>query len=188
MDSIFMVHVGLDYDPSSTTGGVCTYYYRTYDIEGSIKESKTGIYHEGKYGFVIHQPSLRTPGMAPEGHHAMTIYTICPDTLASGDWESQKEHFTDQLLAYAEESIPGIREHIVATVALTPQDFRKITHLKHHAFGGLAPIQGKAGIPHKTPVDGLWFVGHQSEGGGGVSAVLIQAYQAAKQVLASIGM
>lgn len=183
MDSIFMVHVGLDYDPSPTTGGVCTYYYRTYDIEGSIKESKTGVYHEGKYGFVIHQPSLRTSEMAPEGHHGLTIYTICPDKLTTSDWESRKEYYTEKLLAYAEESIPGLSEHIVKTVTLTPLDFKRITHTNHHAFGGLAPIQGKSGIPHETPISGLWFVGHQSAGGGGVSAVVIQAYQTAKRIL-----
>ncbi len=183
MDSVFMLHLGLDYDPSPTTGGVCTYYYRIYDIEGGINESKTGVYHQGKYGYVIHQPSLRSPEMAQHGQHALTIYTICPDQLSDGDWESQKAIFTDQLLAYAEESIPGLREHIVTTVPLTPLDFKRITHTSHHAFGGLAPIQGKSGIPHETPISGLWFVGQQSEGGGGVSAVIIQAYQTANRIL-----
>lgn len=185
MDSIFMVHIGLDYDPSPTTGGVCTYYYRTYDIEGSIKESKTGVYHKGKYGFVIHQPSLRSPEMAPEHHHTMTIYTICPDELSDGDWETRKLEFTEALLEFAEESIPGIREHIVLTETLTPKDFQQIAHTKHHSFGGLAPVIGKPGIPHQTPINGLWFVGHQSEGGGGVSAVVLQAYQTANLIIQS---
>ena len=186
MDSVFMLHLGLDYDPSPTTGGVCTYYYRTYDIEGSIKENLEGVYHQGKYGFVIHQPSLRSSAMAPTGQHAMTIYTICPDTLSNGDWELQKEDYARQLLEYAEESIPGIREHIVKQVILTPLDFKKITHTRHHAFGGLAPIKGKTGIPHETPVEGLWFVGHQSEGGGGLAAVIPQAYNTAKLILEKI--
>jgi len=183
MDSVFMLHLGLDYDPTPDTGGVCTYYYRTYDIEGGITESKNGIYHQGKYGFVIHQPSLRTPAMSPDGQHNMTIYTICPDRLKDGDWENQKAFFTKQLLSYAEMSIPNIREHIITSVTLTPLDFQRLTHTKHHAFGGLAPIQGKSGISHQTPIDGLWFVGHQSEGGGGVSAVVIQAYQTATHIL-----
>lgn len=183
MDSIFMLHLGLDYDPSPITGGICTYYYRTYDIEGGIEESKGGRYHQGKHGFVIHQPSLRSPEMAPLGQHTLTIYTICPDTLTTGKWESQKDVFTDQLIAYAEESIPGLREHIVTQVTLTPPDFQRITHTKHHAFGGLAPIKGKSGIPHQTPIFGLWFVGHQSEGGGGLNAVIPQAYQTAQQII-----
>lgn len=184
MDSIFMLHLGLDYDPSPTTGGVCTYYYRTYDIEGGINESKNGLYHEGKYGFVIHQPSLRSPEMSPYGMHSMTIYTICPDQLSDGDWKNKKEYYTDKLLSFAEGSIPGLREHITTTVTLTPLDFQRISHTHHHAFGGLAPIQGKSGIPHETPISGLWFVGHQSEGGGGVSAVIIQAFQTANRILA----
>lgn len=179
MDSVFMLHFGLDYDPSPVTGGVCTYYYRTYDIEGSIKDNLEGVYHQGKYGFVIHQPSLRSGAMSPAGHHCLTIYTICPDTLSTGDWQSQKEDYANQLLLFAEQSIPGLRDHIVKQVILTPLDFKKITHTKHHAFGGLAPIIGKTGIPHETPVGGLWFVGHQSEGGGGLAAVIPQAYNTA---------
>ena len=183
MDSVFMLHLGLDYDPSPTTGGVCTYYYRTYDIEGSIKESKTGVYHQGNYGFVIHQPSLHSPAMAPNGRHAMTIYTICPDQLADGDWESQKANFTEQLLTYAKESKPGVRAHIVTTILLTPLDFKRITYTSLHAFGGLAPLIGKSGIPHQTPIQGLWFVGQQSEGGGGLAAVIPQAYRTAQMIL-----
>jgi phytoene dehydrogenase-like protein len=61
----------------------------------------------------------------------------------------------------------------------SPDDFRKRTHLDQFAFGGIVPLQGAWKVPHQTPVKGLWFVGAQSESGGGVSAVLIAAYTAA---------
>jgi len=31
---------------------------------------------------------------------------------------------------------------------------------------------GKPSINHRTPIQGLWFVGAQSESGGGVAAVM----------------
>jgi phytoene dehydrogenase-like protein len=184
MDSVFMVHLGLDFDPSPHVHGTVTYYYGTYDIEGGVEKARAGNYHEGKDGFVVHVPTLHTPGMAPAGHHAMTIYTICPDRLKDGDWATQKEEFADKLVAYAEKYIPGLKEHTQVRAILTPEDFRKRTHVDHHAFGGLAPIMNTPRVPHQTPVQGLWFVGAQSESGGGINNVMPAAYKVATKILA----
>lgn len=183
MDSVFMVHLGIDFDPSAFVHGICTYYYGTYDIESGVAEALSGRYHEGKEGFVVHIPSLHTPAMAPEDCHAMTIYTICPDTLAEGDWGSLKEAYADQLVAYAEQRIPGLAAHTRTRLVMTPEDFKARTHVRHHAFGGLAPKMGTKGAPHQTPVDGLWFVGQQSESGGGLPGVIPGAYRTAKKIL-----
>lgn len=183
MDSVFMVHLGVDFDPSPYVHGVCTYYYGTYDIEGGVEEAKAGSYHEGAKGLVVHIPTLHSPEMAPTGHHAVTIYTICPDTLREGSWEERKETYADRLVAYAEDHIPGLAEHTQVRIILTPDDFRRRTHLDHHAFGGIAPVMGKSGIPHHTPIVGLWFVGAQSESGGGVNAVMPAAYRTAQAIM-----
>ena len=187
MDSVFMVQLGVDYDPSPYLHGACTYFYGTYDIEGSIARAREGLYHEGKDGFVVHVPSLYSPEMAPAGMHAVTIYTICPDTLKEGDWAERKEEFADKLVAYAEQRIPGLRAHTRVREILTARDFRLRTHLAHHAFGGIAPILGSWKAPHKTPIQGLWFVGAQSESGGGVAAVMTAAYKTACKAHASSG-
>jgi len=182
MDSVFMIHLGVDYDPSDVLHTVCTYFYGSYDIEGEVIRARQGLFHEGEAGFVVHFPTLRSPGMAPKGKHALTIYTICPDRLASGDWEADKEKYADKLLGYAEQKLPGLRSHIVTQRILTPVDFRKLTHLDHHAFGGLAPIMNAWKIPNKTPVEGLWFIGAQSESGGGINNVLPSAYKVAQKI------
>jgi phytoene desaturase len=184
MDSIFMVHLGVDFDPSPHLQGPVTYFYGTYDIEGGITEAHQGIYHEGEKGFVIHVPTLHTPGMAPAGHHAMTVYTIAPDKLAEGTWAERKEEYTDKLIACAEKHIPGLSEHVKTVQVLTPDDWRQRTHLAHHAFGGVAPIQNTPRVPHQTPIAGLWFIGAQSQSGGGVNNVMPAAYKVAEQVIA----
>jgi phytoene dehydrogenase-like protein len=183
MDSVFMLHLGLDADPRPHVHGVVTYYYGSYDIEGEIARAKAGFYHEGAAGFVVHVPTLHSPEMAPDGQHAMTIYTICPDRLREGNWSELKEVFADKLLAYAERHIPGLTASIVTRHILTPDDFRQRTHLKHHAFGGLAPIKGAWKASHHTPVEGLWFVGAQSESGGGVGAIIPAAYKTALRIM-----
>ncbi|HOU13209.1 MAG TPA: hypothetical protein PKZ84_08825 [Anaerolineae bacterium] len=65
---------------------------------------------------------------------------------------------------------------------MTPEDFRQRTATQHHAFGGLAPVVGSVRIPHQTPIEGLWFIGAQSQSGGGVNAVIPAAYKVARQV------
>lgn len=183
MDSVFMVHAGVDFDPRPHVHGTVTYYYGTYDIEGAIAEARQGIYHEGKEGFVVHVPSIHTPQMAPAGHHSLTIYTICPDRLAEGSWHDRKEEYADKLLASAEKYIPDLRKHVVQRSVITPEDWRRVTHLDHHAFGGLAPVMGKRRVPHQTPIQGLWFIGAQSESGGGVNNVIPAAYRAALRAI-----
>jgi phytoene dehydrogenase-like protein len=68
-------------------------------------------------------------------------------------------------------------------VVLTPEEFKQRTHLEHHAFGGIAPIMGKQNPAHETPVQGLWFIGAQSESGGGVAGVMIGARNVARRIL-----
>jgi phytoene dehydrogenase-like protein len=183
MDSVFMVHLGVDMDPSPYVHGATTYYYGTYDIEGGIAEAKRGVYHEGRAGFVVHVPTLSSPERAPAGQHAITIYTICPNRLAEGSWTEQKEVYADRLIGHAERYLPGLSRHVRTRAILTPEDFQARTFSDHHAFGGLAPIMGAARLPHQTPVAGLWFVGAQSESGGGVNSVVPAAYKTAQRIL-----
>jgi phytoene dehydrogenase-like protein len=183
MDAVFMVHLGLNMDPSPYVHGAVTYYYGTYDLEGGIQKARSGEYHGGADGFVVHVPTLHSPEMAPKGKHAMTIYTICPNFLTEGDWETEKEQWADQLIAHAEAFIPGLAEHTEERLILSPVDFQKIAHMPHFAFGGLCPVMDAPRIEHRTPVKNLWFIGQQSESGGGVMNVQLAAYKVAGEIL-----
>ena len=183
MESVFMVHLGIDLDPSPYQKLTTVYYYGIYDVDGAIKECRAGHYHEGKDGFVMFIPTLLSPKLAPAGHHAITVYTIAPNILNKGSWEERKEELAEKLLIEAEKIIPGIRKHTKAKFILTPDDFKEITHLKHHAFGGMAPIMGKDGIPHETPIKNLWFIGAQSESGAGLPNIIPDTGRTMKKIL-----
>ena len=86
------------------------------------------------------------------------------------------------MVALAERHIPGLRQHTKTRLILTPEDFRLRTHLKHHSFGGVPPIIGNKPPAHKTPIRGLWFIGAQSESGGGVVNVMTGAQKTARQI------
>lgn len=183
-ESIFMVHLGVDYDPSKFQNGAITcYYYLSYEIDDSIQNCIQGNYHEGEHGFVVYIPSKHSPEMAPPEHHSITIYTIAPNKPEGIDWEQDKENLAEKLLDIAEEHIPGLREHEKTRVILTPGDFRKLTNLKNHAFGGTVPHLNFPPPPHKTPIEGLWFIGAQSENFGGVTGAMTGADAIVKEIL-----
>lgn len=187
MESVFMVHLGIDFDPTPHQRHPLYYYYGTYDIDRAVADCRNGRYHEGRDGFLIYVPSLHSPEMAPPGCHAVTIYTVAPNRLHEGTWAARRGEFADTLIACAERFVPGLAAGTRVRVIMTPEDFAARTFLAHHSFGGIAPVLGRPGIPHRTPVRGLWFVGSQSESGAGVGNVMQGSWRAAHAALRDLG-
>lgn len=183
MESVLMVHLGLDFDPHTYQRGPLCYYFQHYDIQAAIEDCIRGIYKPGSDGFRIYIPSMHSPQMAPDGYFALTVYATAPNYLSDGDWDDLREEMANELLLRAERFIPTLRERAVTRTILTPADFRRRLNLQHHAYGGVAPLIGAAGIPHQTPIHGLWFIGAQSESGGGVPAVMSGARHVARKIL-----
>jgi len=178
-----MLQLGLDIDPAQYLPSAVNYYYLTYDISGAVEKLSKGIYHEGQDGYLICNPTLLSPQSAPEGKFAVTIYTVAPDKPEDFTWAEAKQDMADKLIALAEEKIPGLKEHITEMEILTPEDFRKVTLLHHHSFGGCAPVMGKTGAPYRTNIGGLWFVGAQSESGAGMNNVIEGAAKVFRMIL-----
>ncbi len=182
MESVFMVELGLAADPIRHQDRSLVYYYNTYDIATAVRELRGSHYHEGKDGFLIFINSIHSDTMAPRGMHSVTIYTVAPNKLQGG-WEARRAEMTEKLLIEAERIIPGLRRHAKVMLTLTPDDFKRITHTPdHHSFGGVCPIMGKTGAPHKTPYRGLWFIGSQSESGAGVTTQLLSSRKVVKMI------
>lgn len=183
MEAVFMVHLGVDTDPLKYQKSELCYYYLTYDIENAVDKMRNGIYHEGDEGFLIYVPSAHGKNMAPNGKYALTIYTVAPDKLKNGDWESKKEVYADKLISLAEEYIPGLSNHITEKLIMTADDYRKLTHLDRASFGGLVPHIDKKRIPHETPIKNLYFIGAQSQSGGGVSTQIRSIHMLAREFM-----
>lgn len=171
MEAVFMVHLGVDFDPVEILGTALCYCYGSYDLPRATERLRSGVYHNGEDGFLMFVPSYHAPEFAPEGRHCLTIYTVAPDTLRDGDWETQKEAFADRLIACAERYLPELKSHITMRKIMTAEDYRTLTHMSKSSFGGTVPVWHQKNPPHKTPVKNLWFIGQQSENGGGLWAV-----------------
>jgi len=175
MESVLMVHLGVDMDPTPYQGVPLNYYYGIYDIDEGVRRARSGRFHGGRDGFLIYIPSLHSPRMAPEGRHSVTVYTIAPNKIEGG-WDRHRDVMADRLISEAERIIPGLRKHTRTRLVITPKDYGKLVHLPdHHSFGGYCPMMGRSGAPHRTPFRGLWFIGSQSETGPGVWTQIISA-------------
>ena len=178
MEAVFMLHLGVDYDPMQYLKSSLYYCYGMYDLHAATEKLRTGVYHEGDDGYLIFVPSFHAPEFAPEGKHCVTIYTVAPDTLKDASWEERKEEYADKLIRLAERQLPELGKHIVTRKIMTAEDYRRFTHMEKSSFGGVVPIWNQKNPPHMTPVQGLYFVGQQSENGGGVGAVMVGARDA----------
>ena len=185
MEAVFMLHLGLDFDPMQYLRAPLVYSYGMYDLHSATEKLRTGIYHEGDDGYLIFVPSEHADDFAPEGKHCVTIYTVAPDTLGEGDWESRKEEYAKKLISLAERQIPGLSEHITMMKIMTARDYSEYTHMKKSSFGGVVPIKGQKNPSHKTPIKNLWFVGQQSENAGGLGNVILGAKSAYEKAFKS---
>lgn len=178
MEAVFMLHLGVDYDPMEHLRSALTYCYGMYDLSAATEKLRTNVYHGGGDGYLIFVPSHHAPDFAPEGRHCVTLYTVCPDTLSEGDWDDVKETYADRLIALAEKHLPDLSKHVVTRKIMTAKDYAAYTHMKKSSFGGVVPIWNQKNPPHITGIPGLVFVGQQSENGGGVGAVMVGARDA----------
>lgn len=153
-------------------------------------------YNHTKYGewsgapmLEITVPTLTDPGLAPPGKHVMSVIVQYAPYAVAGGWESERRAFTariiDTLSAYA----PQLREDILASELLTPQDLEREFRMRgghwHHAelaldqFLMLRPVPGAA--QYRTPVPGLFLCGAGCHPGGGVLG--LAGRNAARQVI-----
>lgn len=178
MEAVFMLHLGVNFDPMEHLRSSLVYCYGMYDLHSATEKLRAGEYHEGNDGYLIFVPSEHAPEFAPEGKHCVTIYTVAPDTLKDGDWETKKQEYAEKLIALAERQLPELSQHIETMKIMTARDYSEYTHMKKSSFGGVVPIWNQKNPTHKTPVLGLWFVGQQSENAGGLGAVIMGAKSA----------
>ena len=178
MEGVFMLHLGVDIDPLDYIRCPLIYCYGMYDLQKATMKLRNGIYHEGDDGFLIFVPSAHAKDFAPEGHHAVTIYTVAPDELKESSWADKKKEYAEKLIKLAEEHIPNLSKHIKEMKIITPEDYRVLTHMSKSSFGGNVPVWNQKTPTHITPVENLLFLGQQSENGGGMGAVIMGAKDA----------
>jgi phytoene dehydrogenase-like protein len=126
----------------------------------------------------VRVPSVADPGLAPPGHHVVSILaSYAPHNLAGGWTEERRAGFLEAVLDIFEEHAPGVRSRIVAQELLTPADLEARYALTggqlHHGEPALDQLLVMRPAPsaarYATSVPDLYLGGSGSHGGGGVT-------------------
>ena len=115
------------------------------------------------------------PSVAPQGHHAMSIFAqYAPYELARGAWSERREEIGDQVIRHIERFAPDISSCIAHREVLGPPDIEaKIGSTGGHIFhGDCLPEQLWTNrFGPRTPIEGVYLCSAATHPGGSVIAV-----------------
>jgi phytoene desaturase len=132
------------------------------------------------FSLYLHRPTETDPTLAPEGCDTFYVLAPVPHLDANVDWPAYAETFKERICKRLEETmLPGLRDRIVTSRLLTPQDFHdRLNSVKGAAFGYEPRITQSAWFrPHNRSedIDGLYLVGAGTHPGAGMPAVISSA-------------
>ncbi len=179
--SVFIVYVATDLDMARFDLGHESFCYADFDHDQNYQRTL-----EGKVNWLsITIPTLLDGSLAKDGRHLLLLTTLMPYQTVSG-WSSQKQQVVDEMLDLAEQSIPGLKQHLCFVEGGSPETMARYTRNDHGAAYGwdVAPDQvGPMRFNNRSPLTGLYFAGHWTTPGGGVYGVSVSGVKAAQQVL-----
>jgi prolycopene isomerase len=183
--SIFVVYIATDLDLVALGVHHEAFYYDHFDHDAHYDNSVNGRLS----WLSITVPTLVDASIAPRGQHLIMLTTLTPYHLHK-DWSEAKSEFSEKMLAFANNKIPGLTEHVLFIDAGSPATMERYTsNHKGAAYGWDAtPEQSGANrLENKSPIDGLYFAGHWTTPGAGIYGVSFSGVQTAQQVLGIAG-
>jgi len=159
-------------------------------VEHAFNHSKYGESSEQPV-LEITIPSLHETGLAPSGHHVMSVNVAFLPYRQRADEDGDYRHeLEERIISCLEQYAPGLGSLIVDRELLTPGDVeREYGAVQGHWHHGelsmhqsfmMRPVHGAA--QYETPIDGLYLCGAGSHPGGGVTGM--PGRNAARRVLA----
>ena len=174
---------GVEYPAYAHIGPTIEYMERAYD------DAKYGWYSTRPFVSPI-VPSFIDDSLAPSGKHVVTLSGgHAPYRLRNGTWESEREHFVENVFSVMEEFSPGFRDSLIAFETYLPPDLEEVLGMPggHELHGEVALDQlfFQRPVPHyanyRSPIRALYQCGSSAHPGGSVSA--IPGHNAAREIL-----
>jgi phytoene desaturase len=132
------------------------------------------------FSLYLHAPTRSDPSVAPPGHESFYVLSPVPNQRSGIDWEAQREEYQERILASLEATVlPGLRAHLVTSMAVDPRYFQhRLRSYAGAAFGPEPRLSQSAYFRYHNvseDVGGLYFVGAGTHPGAGVPGVLSSA-------------
>ena len=132
------------------------------------------------FSLYLHRPTATDPSLAPPGCDSFYVLSPVPHLGSGTDWRTAAEPYRIAIEHYLSDSIlPGLKEEIVTSMLLTPQDFQdKLNSINGAAFS-LEPVLTQSAWfrPHNKSedIDNLYLVGAGTHPGAGMPGVIASA-------------
>jgi prolycopene isomerase len=173
----FLMHLGLKDLSAGALNRVHGYHWNGWDADRVGKDALT---------FKVFIPTLYEPAMAPPGGQVVIIQKVTDIRYAAiTDWPAHKAALERYVLDNLERLLPGVSQKMVVKLSASAATSYRYTLNYQGAMLGweMSPDQlgdHRPGI--SSPVKDLFFVGHWTQPGGGITPVIVSAMQVAEKI------
>jgi phytoene dehydrogenase-like protein len=174
----FLVHIGLKDMPTQELRAAHGYHWDSWDSDRVATNS-----------FKIFVPTLYEPAMAPSGGHIVIVQKLTDiDYDSIEDWPMHKANVEAYIMRNLERVMPGFTEKVVVKLSASALTSQRYTRNHQGAMLGWEMSPDQLG-EHRPALNGalknLYFVGHWTQPGGGITPVIVSAMQVAKKITGS---
>ncbi len=132
------------------------------------------------FSLYLHRPTATDPTVAPEGCDTFYVLSPVPHQQSGINWYEMAEPYRAKIQQRLEETLmPGLGDHLAASMLMTPIDFADRLNAPFGAAFGPEPIFTQSGWfrPHNLSeeVEGLYLVGAGTHPGAGLPGVVTSA-------------
>jgi len=171
----FLVHVGLKGMATEELRAAHGYHWDSWDSDRVATNS-----------FKIFVPTLYEPAMAPSGGHIVIVQKLTAiDYDSIDDWAMHKAKVEAYIMENLERMMPGFTEKVVVKLSASALTSHRYTANHQGAMLGWEMSPDQLG-PHRPALNGmlknLYFVGHWTQPGGGITPVIVSAMQVARKI------
>ena len=190
-NSLAGVYLGLDVD--HTFFGLDDYevfYGTTLNSELMYDSMMDGNYDESFITVTV-SSVLGDPYYSPKGMTTVSIQAVASidNWPERGEaYEKQKAEMTERFIDLAENVLPGLRDHIVEKLAMTPRTIESFT-LNHKGvpYGWDFTVDQSDRLPLETGIGGLYLAGAWSWPSHSVAMTQLSGYLTSRLILAREG-
>jgi len=171
----FLLHIGLKDISLEELRKAEGYHWSSWDAENLA----TNV-------FKVFLPTVFDPALVPADGQIIIVQKVTSvDYENIADWGAHKAAIENWVLNSLEHCIPGLSSKIVVKLSASAQTSYRYTLNHHGAMLGweMSPDQlGEYRPGIQGPFKNLFFVGHWTQPGGGITPVMISALRAARQI------
>jgi len=174
----FLMHIGLKGISLEELRKAEGYHWSSWDAENVATDA-----------FKVFLPTAFDPALAPPGGQIIIVQKVTRvDFDRVENWPEHKAAIERWVLTSLERCLPGLANKIVVKLSASAQTSYRYTLNHHGAMLGweMSPDQlGEQRPGIEGPFRNLYFVGHWTQPGGGITPVMVSAMQAVKKITCS---